>query len=103
VESSAPKGFEAAVWSRIAAREESRSDSLRMFLRRMFVALSQRPACAGAVAALAILMSLVTAHFTAEAVTARHFREGQFAYLESISPLVRANAGSITSTARGEP
>ena len=82
-----PSRFQAGVWQRIAAREETRSRSLWRRVRVSLLSGLSRPAYATALVVASISLSLGVAHVQAQAENAKHWRELEARYVRSITPL----------------
>lgn len=87
-----PRRFQAEVWQRIAAREEARQLSVwHRFHEALFTQLA-RPQYATALVAVSILVSLGAAHVQAKGANAKHWRELETRYVNSITPLPAPSA-----------
>lgn len=93
VDTDVPTGFAASVWTAIATRRWESLIWIRSKLGQLLVTLNQRPVFAGVFALTVLVLSLVGAQLHARAATNHQFSRGELAYLQIVSPLVRANLG----------
>lgn len=82
-----PADFQAGVWQRIAAREETRSRSVWRRMRDGLLLGLSRPAYATALLVASISLSLGVAHVQAQAENTKHWKELRTRYVKSIAPL----------------
>ena len=82
-----PARFQAGVWQRIAAREETRSRSLWRRVRVSLLSGLSRPAYATALLIVSISLSLGVAHVQAQSANVNHWRELEMRYVRSITPV----------------
>ena len=87
-----PRRFQAEVWQRIAAREEARRHSIWNRFREGLLPQLARPQYATALIALSISASLGVAHLQAQGANAKHWRELETRYVNSITPLPAPSA-----------
>lgn len=81
-----PSRFQAEVWQRIAAREEARHDSAWNLLREGLFTHLARPQYATALIAISISAALGVAHLQAKEANAKHWRQLESRYVNSITP-----------------
>lgn len=81
-----PRSFQAEVWQRIAARQETRHRSIRNWLREGLWVELGKPQYATALIAVSVALSLGVAHLNAAQANARHWRELETRYENSINP-----------------
>ena len=82
-----PPRFQAGVWQRIAAREATRSRSVWRRMREGLLIGLSRPAYATALVVVSTSLSLGAAHLKAQSTNAKHWRELETRYVNSITPL----------------
>ncbi len=81
-----PQRFQAEVWQRIAAREEARQHSIWSRFREGVLIQLAKPQYATALIAVSISASLGVAHLQAKGANARHWRQLESRYVNSITP-----------------
>ncbi len=81
-----PRRFQAEVWQRIAAREEARRHSIWNRFREGLLNQLVKPQYATALIAVSIAASVGVAHLQARGTNAKHWRELEIRYVNSISP-----------------
>ncbi len=82
-----PRRFQAAVWQRIATREEARSRSTWHRLREVLLVELGKPQYATALIAVSISLSLGVAHLNAKQTNAKNWRQLESRYVNSITPV----------------
>ncbi|MEP6937628.1 MAG: hypothetical protein ABI871_06125 [Chthoniobacterales bacterium] len=87
-----PRRFQAEVWRRIAAREEARRRSLWNRVRDGLLIQLAKPQYATALIAVSICASLGVAHLQARGANAKHWRQLETRYVNSITPFPAPSA-----------
>lgn len=87
-----PRRFQAEVWQRIAVREEARRNSIWNRLREGLLIQLAKPQYATALIAVSMSASLGMAHLQAKGANAKHWRELEARYVNSITPLPAPSA-----------
>ena len=82
-----PRGFQAEVWQRIAARQETQPRSVWNWLREGLWVELGKPQYATALIAVSIALSLGVAHLTAAHANARTWRTLEARYVSSVTPV----------------
>lgn len=81
-----PPRFQAEVWQRIAVREEARRQSIWNRIREGLLVPLGKPQYATAVLAVSISLSLGVAHLNASHANAKHWKQLEARYVNSIVP-----------------
>lgn len=82
-----PRRFQAVVWQKIATREEARRRSIWHRFREGLLVDLGKPQYATALIAVSVSLSLGVARLNAKETNAKHWRELETRYVNSITPL----------------
>ncbi len=86
-EAQIPPRFQAEVWQRIAARQETRQRSIWNWFREGLWVELGKPQYATALIAASVALSLGAAHLNAAQANARNWRTLETRYVSSVTPL----------------